>query len=129
MKLGEVFSIREVTFFNKDSQNDQKDPVQDYGIHRDFPGGPVVNMPANAGDTGSVFGPGRFRLPWRQPNPCASTTESLHPRSCAPQQEKPSQWETQAPQLESSLHSLQLGKAHTQQRKTSTVRKQNKCIH
>ena len=96
MKLGEVFPIREVTFFNKDSQDNQKDPLQDYGI--DFPGGPVLkNMPANAGDTGSVFGPGRFHLPWRQLNLCASATESSHPRSCAPQQEKPSQWETQAP--------------------------------
>ena len=29
----------------------------------DFPGGPVVkNPPANAGDTGSVAGPGRFRM-------------------------------------------------------------------
>ena len=32
MKLGEVFPIREVTFSNKDSQNNQKDPLQDYGI-------------------------------------------------------------------------------------------------
>ena len=30
-----------------------------------FPGGPVVgNPPANAGDTGSVPGPGRFLIPW-----------------------------------------------------------------
>ena len=32
MKLGEVFPVREVTFSNKDSQNNQKDPLQDYGI-------------------------------------------------------------------------------------------------
>ena len=31
----------------------------------DFPGGPVVkNLPANAGDTGSTPGPGRFYILW-----------------------------------------------------------------
>ena len=31
---------------------------------RDFLGGPVVkNPPANAGDTGSIFVPGRFHMP------------------------------------------------------------------
>ena len=31
----------------------------------DFPGGPgVENPPANAGDTGSVLGPGRSHVPW-----------------------------------------------------------------
>ena len=30
----------------------------------DFPGGPVVrNPPANAGDIGSIPGPGRFHMP------------------------------------------------------------------
>ena len=30
----------------------------------DFPGGPVVkNPPANAGDTGSITGPGRSHMP------------------------------------------------------------------
>ena len=30
-----------------------------------FPGGTVVkNLPANAGDTGSSPGPGRFHMPW-----------------------------------------------------------------
>ena len=30
----------------------------------DFPGGPVVkNPPANAEDTGSILGPGRFQVP------------------------------------------------------------------
>ena len=33
-------------------------------IHtRDFPGGPVVkNLPASAGDMGSIPGPGRFHM-------------------------------------------------------------------
>ena len=31
----------------------------------DFPGGAVVkNPPANAGDTGSIPGPGRSHMPW-----------------------------------------------------------------
>ena len=30
-----------------------------------FPGGPVVtNLPANAGDQGSISGLGRFHMPW-----------------------------------------------------------------
>ena len=30
----------------------------------DFPGGPVVkNLSGNAGDTGSIPGPGRFHMP------------------------------------------------------------------
>ena len=34
-------------------------------MQRDFPGGPVVeNLPASAGDTGSVPGWGRFHMPW-----------------------------------------------------------------
>ena len=33
---------------------------------RDFPGGAVVkNPPANAGDVGSIAGPGRCHMPWR----------------------------------------------------------------
>ena len=32
---------------------------------KDSPGGPVdKNPPANAGDVGSVPGPGRFHVPW-----------------------------------------------------------------
>ena len=32
-------------------------------LSRDFPGGPVVkNLPTNAGDTGSILGPGRFHM-------------------------------------------------------------------
>ena len=32
---------------------------------RDFPGGPEVkNLPANAGDTGLIPGPGRFHISW-----------------------------------------------------------------
>ena len=78
---------------------------------RDFPGGAVVkNPPANAGDTGSIPGPGRSHMPrsnWvlapqllslrsrgRKPqllSPRAATTEAHVPRACIQQQEKPPQ--------------------------------------
>ena len=66
--------------------------------HLDFPDGLVVrNLPANAGDTGSIPVPGRFT--------CHGTTKHVHPnygaavlqllkstpRACALQQEKPPQ--------------------------------------
>ena len=41
-----------------------------------FPGGAVVkNPPANAGDTGSSPGPGRFPHAVEQLSPCTTTTE------------------------------------------------------
>ena len=52
------------------------------------------------------------------------TTEACVPQAHALQQEKPLQWEDGAAQLESSLHSPQLEKAHTQQQRSS--RAQNK---
>ena len=78
---------------------------------RDFPGGTVVKSPpANAGDTGSIPGPGRSHMPQsnearapqllilrsraRKPqllSPRATTTEARTPRARAPQQEKPPQ--------------------------------------
>ena len=43
---------------------------------RDFPGGAVVkNPPANAQDTGSIPGPGRFPHAAEQLSPCTTTTE------------------------------------------------------
>ena len=78
---------------------------------RDFPGGAVVeNPPANAGDTGSILGPGRSHMPQsneahvpqllslssraREPqllSPRAATTEARAPRAHAPQKDKPPQ--------------------------------------
>ena len=78
----------------------------------DFPGGAVVkNPPANAGNMGSIPGPGgshmlgrnyQARAPQllslhsraREPqllSPCATTTEAHAPRARALQQEKPQQ--------------------------------------
>ena len=72
------------------------------------------NLPANAGDTGSIPGPGGFYM--LQSNckpqllsPWMATTEACAPWACAPQQ-MPPQWEAQARELGSSSHPLQLEK-------------------
>ena len=85
-----------------------------------FPGGSVVeNPPASAGDTSSNFWSGKIPRVTRQQSPWAATTEPVpwcpgaatteptchncwgpHPRARILQQEKPPQWEAQAPQLE-----------------------------
>ena len=55
-------------------------------------------MPANAGDMGSIPGPGRFHMPRSSQahvpqllSPRAATTEAHVPRAYARQQEKPLQ--------------------------------------
>ena len=52
-----------------------------------------------------------------------------HPKACGLQQEEPPQWEAQAPQLESSPHSLQLEKSPTQQQPRPSTAKNNKYIN
>ena len=60
-----------------------------------FPGGPVVkNPPANAGDMGSIPGPGRFHMlqgSWacvpQLLSPRAAATEAVLSGACAPQEE------------------------------------------
>ena len=105
----------------------------------DFPGGPAFkNPPANAGDMGSIPGPGRSRL-WRGNEACASQLPSWRsrahvsqllkpvcPRARAPQQEKSPQQEAWAPQLESSPCLPQLEEVHTQQWRPSAAKKINK---
>ena len=52
----------------------------------DFPGGLVVkNPPANAGDLGSILA--------LEDSTCGGATKPSAERACAPQQEKPLQWE------------------------------------
>ena len=50
-----------------------------------FPGGSVLkNLPANAGDTGSIPDPRRFQMPWSNLSPCITITEwayDLDPRN------------------------------------------------
>ena len=57
----------------------------------DFPSGLAdKNLPANAGDMGSIPGPGRVHMP-RGNKAHAPQLLSLRSRACAPQQEKPPQ--------------------------------------
>ena len=85
-------------------------------ISWDFPGGSEVqNLPANAGDTGSIPGPGRSHMPWskqacvpqllsqcsraQEPpllSPQAATTKETCSREPMPRKEKPT------PQLQGS---------------------------
>ena len=68
-----------------------------------------------------------------QLSPCAPTTKAHMPRGCALQKEKPLQWDTFILQLESSPHSLQVGKAHMQQEDPVQAKKikinNNKKLH
>ena len=85
-----------------------------------FPDGPVVkNLPANAGDR---FDPWSGKIPHaaEQLSLWPTATEADLPRARAPQ-EKPSQQEAQAPQLERNPHWLQLQKAHAQHQRPSEV--------
>ena len=83
-----------------------------------FPGSSVVkNLPANIGDTGSIPGQ-EDPTCWEAAMPvflslAAKTTEHVATttEACAPQQEKPLQWEVYAPQLEISPCLPQLEKS------------------
>ena len=71
---------------------------------RGFPGGSVVKkLPANARDTGSISGQGISHRLW--------SNKACAPRACVPQQEKPPQRETHAPQLGSGSCLPQLEKS------------------
>ena len=81
----------------------------------DFPDGPAVkNPPANAGDVGSIPGPGKFHMLWGNwaHEPVPQLLEPLCPRAHALKREKPPQWEA---------HTLQLGKAWAHQWRPSTA--------
>ena len=56
---------------------------------QDFSGGPVVkNLPASAGDMGSIPGWGRFHLLGGKLGPCFATREATQWEACMPQREK-----------------------------------------
>ena len=91
----------------------QEETTQSQG----FPGSLVVkNTPANAGDTGSIPGPGRSHMPWSnqvcEPQLLSLCHQARNPQllkpvcpaACAPQ-EKPLQREARAPQVESGTRS------------------------
>ena len=65
-------------------------------INRDFPGGAVVeSSPANAGDTGSIPGPGRSHMP-RSNSACVPQLLSLCSRARKPQLLSPCATTTEA---------------------------------
>ena len=62
----------------------------------DFPGGAVLkNPPANAGDTGSIPGPGRSHMPWNN-QAHAPQLLSLHSTARKPQLPSPRTTTTEA---------------------------------
>ena len=74
----------------------------------DFPGGLVIkNLPANAGDTGSIPGPGRSHMPVvpQAPSQCSRVCSAKGMQS---------QWESWAWKAENSPCSLQLENAQGQ---------------
>ena len=72
-------------------------------------GSVVKNPPANAGDTGSIPGPGRFHMPWSdKQSPCATTTE---PVLQSPAVREATTMRNFRTARKSSLHSLQLEKS------------------
>ena len=84
---------------------------------KDFPGGPVVkNPPVNAGDTGSIPDPG---------SPChrATKPQLLSPHTLKPVLGNKRSRRDEKPRLcnESSPHSSQLKKAHSQPCRPSTA--------
>ena len=96
---------------------------------RGFPSGSVVkNLPANAGDTGSIPGLGRSHMPLRN-KACTPQLLSLEPRShnywahTPHQQEKPLPRESYALQLERSPHWPQLEKACSHQGRPNAANK------
>ena len=75
-----------------------------------FLGGLVVKSSSQC--RGHRFNPWSRKIPHaaEQISPCATATEPTHPRAHASKQEKPPQWEAQAPQLASSPYLPQLEK-------------------
>ena len=71
----------------------------------DFPGGPVKNPRASTGDKSLIPGPGGLHMPRGTQAHAPQLLKPMHPKACAPQQEKPPQWEAHVQQWEEPLHS------------------------
>ena len=89
----------------------------------------VKNLPANAGDIGSIPALRRLHMPRGNEvhaskllSLCAATTEA-HTLELVLCNKKPLHWEAHALQLKSSAHLLQLEKAYAQQWRPSTAKK------
>ena len=89
------------------------------------------NSPANAGDTGSIPGPGTLHMLWNI-QACvpellsahAAATEACMPRAYAPQQGKSPQWEAHTPQWRVAPALCNQRKTHesNKDQKTSTAK-------
>ena len=100
--------------------------VTQWGLHKeeyfcvDFPGAPVVkNLPANAGDMGSIPGPGRSHMlwdDWAHPPATCTLEPVLHEKSH--HSERPAHHDGQEP------HVWQPEKAHKQQRPRTAKKNQ-----
>ena len=98
----------------------QHSQINKYLKNRDFPGGPVVkNLPANAGDMGSIPGPGNSLMLQSDMPMCHNywSPHTLQPRLCNKRSHH-----NEKPKTKSSPHTLQLGKDCTQQWKPSTTK-------
>ena len=101
-------------------------------ITRDFPGVPVVkNLPANAGDVGSIPGRGT-KIPHaaEQLSPCLTTTElsRFNEKACVPQTTEPTHapWSPHVTTREKPEHCNE-EPARLQQQKRSHVPQQRSC--
>ena len=98
----------------------------------DFPSGALdKSLSANAGDTGSIPGPGRFHMLWSNYahvpqllSPRAEATEAHALGPCAPRKEKPPQGEACGPQW--GVAASELGKSPWAAMKTQHNQKENK---
>ena len=91
----------------------------------DFPGGMVdKNLPTNAGDTGSIPGPGRFHMLWATKSHAQNYWAHV-PTVCVLQQKTP-QWEACALQWRVAPAHCKLKKAYVKQWRPSTNKQTNK---
>ena len=76
-------------------------------MYMDFFGGPVVeNPPGQCRGHGFDLWSGKIPQATEQLSPCATTADAQTPIACAPQQEKPQQWEARTWQLEKAFAAM-----------------------
>ena len=98
-------------------------------MNGDFPGGSVVkNLPANAGNTGSIPCPGRFHMPRGSSAGAPQLLKPVRPRAHPPQREKSLQWEDYATWLESSPYLGQLEKSLSTATKANKTKQKNQWV-
>ena len=90
--------------------------------NRDSASGPVVkNLPANAGDTGYIPGPGRLHMPGGSKPRAPQLLKPMYPEPTDHNERGPHS-EEPVPTPEASPCSLQVEKTHTPQWRSSTAK-------